>query len=111
MSLLTPISEDLVAEVTRRIVKHFNPRQIIAFGSYARGESTPASDLDLLVVMDTNKSFVQRTVEVDSIFGLRGWPMDIVVYTPAEFAAQQEIWGTLAATIKAEGKILYDQSR
>jgi hypothetical protein len=35
--------------------------------------------------------------------------MDIVVYTPAEFAARQEIWGTLAATIKAEGKVLYQE--
>jgi uncharacterized protein len=106
-----PITDELVASVTRKIVERFHPKRIIAFGSYARGDHTPYSDLDLLVVMETKKSFVDRTVEVDSIFGLRGWPMDIVVYTPAEFAARQQVWGTLAATIKAEGKVLYEESR
>jgi hypothetical protein len=37
--------------------------------------------------------------------------MDIFVYTPEEFAEKQNVWGTLAATIKAEGKVLYEQPR
>ncbi|HVH86984.1 MAG TPA: hypothetical protein VM912_09680 [Terriglobales bacterium] len=67
--------------------------------------------MDLLVVMNTDKSFVDRTVEVDAIFGLRDWSKDIIVYTPKEFSDQQQIWGTLAATIKSEDKVLYEQGQ
>ena len=64
-----------------------------------------------LVIMRTDKPFAERTIEVDSIFGLRDWAMDIVVYTPQEFAHQQKVWGTLAATVNAEGKVLYERPR
>ncbi len=43
---------ELLAEITRRICAVSNPQQIILFGSYARGEPGPDSDLDLLVVKD-----------------------------------------------------------
>jgi|SRR5581483_8197162 len=111
MPLLTPITDELVEQVTRRIVRRFHPEQIIAFGSYARGEQAPDSDLDLFIVMKTDKPFTERMIEVDSIFGLRDWAMDIVVYTPEEFSSQQQVWGTLAATVRAEGRVLYEQPR
>ena len=109
--LLTPITDELVERITTLIVQKFRPEKIIAFGSYARGMQNSGSDLDLLVVMNTDKPFTERTIELDSIFGLRDWAMDIVVYTPEEFAEKQNVWGTLAATIKAEGKVLYEQPR
>lgn len=109
MPLLTRITDELVQQIAKRIVQQFHPERIIAFGSYARGEHDLDSDLDLLVVMQTDKAFAERTVEVDSIFGLRDWAMDVVVYTPEEFNQQQHVWGTLAATVKAEGKVLYEQ--
>ncbi len=109
MPSLTPITEGLVEQITDRIVRRFHPERIVAFGSYARGDQNSDSDLDLLVLMNTDKPFAERTIEVDSIFGLRDWTMDIVVYTPEEFTLQQKVWGTLAATIQAEGKILYER--
>jgi predicted nucleotidyltransferase len=111
MPLLTRITDELVQQIAKRIVQQFNPERIIAFGSYARGEHDSDSDLDLLVIMRTDKPFAERTIEVDSIFGLRDWAMDIVVYTPQEFAHQQKVWGTLAATVNAEGKVLYERPR
>ncbi len=41
-----------IARMAGRIVKKFHPRQVILFGSHARGEAGPDSDVDLLVVMD-----------------------------------------------------------
>ncbi len=109
MPLLSRITDTLVEQVTDQIVRRFDPERIIAFGSYARGEQDSDSDLDLLIVMKTDKPFAERMIEVDSIFGLRDWAMDIVVYTPEEFTSQQKVWGTLAATIQAEGKIVYER--
>lgn len=51
-----PMSQDKVAElldeIVRRIVAVSDPEQIILFGSYARGDTGPDSDLDLLVIKD-----------------------------------------------------------
>ena len=42
-----------IDEVVRQIAENFHPQQIILFGSYARGNPRPESDVDLLVVMDS----------------------------------------------------------
>lgn len=109
METLRPITDELVREITDRIVEQFHPRRIIAFGSYARGEHGPDSDLDLIVEMETDKPFFERMAEVSSIFGLRNWPMDLIVYTPEEFAERQRVWGTLVSLIQDEAKVLYER--
>ncbi|HSN75706.1 MAG TPA: nucleotidyltransferase domain-containing protein [Anaerolineae bacterium] len=42
---------ELIADMTARIARDFDPLRIILFGSHARGDSTPDSDIDLLVVL------------------------------------------------------------
>ena len=103
------MTDELVQQIAKRIVQQFRPEPIMAFGGYARGEHDSDSELDLLVIMQTEKAFAEQTVEVDSIFGLRDGATDMVIYTPEEFNQQQHVWGTLAARLKAEGKILYEQ--
>ena len=44
------MSNELISTMTERIVRDFNPVQILLFGSYARGDAHPQSDVDLLVV-------------------------------------------------------------
>lgn len=58
-------------------------------GSYARQEASPWSDVDLLIVHETDLPFVERPRIFD---GLRdfGIPIDILVYTPNEFVAQEQ---------------------
>src|SRR5579859_817719 len=103
---MRPITDDLVQEVTARIVAHFHPKRIIAFGSYARGEQGPDSDLDLIVEMETDRPFFERSVDIQAIFGLRDWAMDLLVYTPSEYAEQKAIWGTLISLVDSEAKVL-----
>lgn len=50
-----PISNESIQRVTQQIVERFLPRKVILFGSYAYGQSTADSDVDLLVVIDTVK--------------------------------------------------------
>jgi len=78
------IDADLIKHVADTIVAHFDPERVILFGSQARGDAGPDSDLDIFVEMDTELRPLQRMVAVSSIFGLRSWPMDVVVYTPQE---------------------------
>lgn len=107
---MRPITDELVQEITNRIVDRFRPKRILAFGSYARGEQKADSDLDLIVEMETDRPFFQRSVDVQSIFGLRDWAMDLLVYTPEEYAQQKAIWGTLISLIDREAKVLYDDA-
>lgn len=103
------VSPDHLQEITRRIVEHFNPRRILVFGSYARGETGPNSDVDLFIEMESDQRPPQRAAEVAAIFGLRHWPMDVIVYTPEEVAQLQSVHGTLLSMIKREGRVLYER--
>ena len=99
----------LLEHVTKTIVERFRPRRIMVFGSHAHGEASPDSDLDLFIEMDTSLRPPDRTIEVSEAFGLRPWPMDIVVYTPEEVRRLRNVNGTLLSVIEKEGKVLYEQ--
>ncbi len=99
----------LLEHVTKTIVERFRPKRIMVFGSHARGEAGPDSDLDLFIEMDTARRLPERTIEVSEAFGLRPWPMDIVVYTPEEVRRLRHVSGTLLSVIEKEGKVLYEQ--
>ena len=99
----------LLEHITRTIVEKFNPRRIVLFGSHARGEAKPESDLDLFVEMETTARPPDRAVEISSVFGLRRWSMDLVVYTPEEVERLRGVNGTLLSVIEAEGKPLYER--
>ena len=103
------ITDELVREVTQKIVERFNPKRVIAFGSYARGEHDPESDLDLIVELESEKPFWERTIEVGRLFVPRDWALDLLVYTPEEFAEHQQVWGTLVSLISEEAKVLYER--
>jgi predicted nucleotidyltransferase len=99
----------LLEHITRTIVERFHPRRVVLFGSHARGEAQPDSDLDLFVEMETQARLPERSVEISSVFGLRPWSMDVVVYTPEEVQRLRMVHGTLLSVIEAEGKVLYER--
>lgn len=100
---------ELLAQITKTIVERFHPRRVILFGSRARGDAAPESDLDIFIEMESKASPPERAVEVSSVFGLRPWSMDLVVYTPEEVERLRGVHGTLLSLIEAEGKVLYDR--
>jgi predicted nucleotidyltransferase len=100
----------LLEQITQTIVDRFHPRRIVLFGSHARGEASADSDLDLFVEMESAASPPERAVQVSAVFGLRPWPLDLVVYTPEEVERLRGINGTLLSAIEAEGKVLYERS-
>jgi predicted nucleotidyltransferase len=100
----------LLEQITRTIVERFNPRRIILFGSHARGEATSESDLDLFIEMGTPMRPPECAVQVSSLFGLRPWSLDVVVYTPEEVQRLRKVNGTLLSLIETEGKVLYERS-
>lgn len=108
---VTHVTPEVIEAVKRRIVEAVNPRQIVMFGSLARGESTAGSDMDLLVVQDTSQSDreVRRSLErllLDRRFGL-----DLIVRTPAEVALNLADGNPFYTEhIFGDGVVLYDRT-
>jgi len=99
-----------IRKMVRRIVRQFHPERVILFGSHARGDAGPDSDVDLLVVMPVPGSKREKQMEIQAV--LRGVPVpvDVIVSTPEEFGWRQEIAGTIEYPAVREGKVLYAQS-
>jgi predicted nucleotidyltransferase len=100
---------ELLKEVTKTIVERFHPKRILLFGSHARGEAGPDSDLDLFIEMESNLRPPRRAAAVSAVFGLRRWPLDLIVYTPEEVRRLRGKSDTLLSMIEKEGKVLYEQ--
>ncbi len=96
-------------EIVRRIVETIHPHKIVLFGSRARGDARPDSDIDLLVIADSDEP---RWVRARPLYGaLRGIliPMDIVVYTPEEVHEWSEVSQAFVTTAVHEGRSLYEE--
>lgn len=96
-------------DIVRTIVERFAPLRIVLFGSRARGDARPESDLDLLVIMESELSPTARASAVHEVFWPRRWSLDVLVHTPAEIARMRETFGSLIHTIDAEGRSLYER--
>jgi predicted nucleotidyltransferase len=96
-----------IERMVKRIVKKFHPEQIILFGSQARGDAGPDSDVDLLVVMAVERSVVDKRLEIRKALHDIPIPMDVVVTTPEDFAWRRNVVGTIEWPATREGKVLY----
>jgi len=101
---------DLIQTMTDRIVQNFNPLRVILFGSHARGDARPESDIDLLVVLTQVAN--KRLAAVAIRRTLADLPVckDVVVTTPEEIARRGDLIGTILRPALREGKVLYERS-
>jgi predicted nucleotidyltransferase len=96
-----------IDRMVKRIVKRFAPEKIILFGSQARGDARPDSDVDLLVVMPVDGSVVDKRLEIRAALHDIPIPVDVVVTTPEEFAWRKDFVGTIEWPATREGRVLY----
>ncbi len=96
-----------IEEFGRRIGRHFGVERVILFGSYARGEVTDDSDVDLLVIGSFEGRSVDKSVEIR--LKLRpGFPVDLIVRTPEKLRQRLEMGDGFMQEILEEGKVLYE---
>jgi len=96
-----------VDELVRRVVEEVHPLRIILFGSAARGEVGPDSDIDLLVVMPEGvhrRRIAQLLYQ--NITGM-GVPFDILVATPEDLRKHKDNIGLIYRAILKEGREVY----
>ena len=100
--------EEDLSGIVRRIVEHYRPEKIILFGSRARGEADSKSDIDLAVIAETDKRFVQRLRESADVVPESG--VDVLIYTPREAAEMMERKNVFMKRIVSEGRVIYEKS-
>jgi uncharacterized protein len=96
-----------IERMVKRIVKKFHPEKIILFGSQARGDAGPDSDIDLLVIMPMEGCKHDKAVEILCALDDIVFPTDVIVTTPEDFAWRKGIVGTIEWPAAREGKVLY----
>jgi predicted nucleotidyltransferase len=115
---ITPIGADAPVSKTlplavKRIAQTLHPEKIILFGSYAYGNPTPDSDVDLLVIMPSEAEETERYLQISRLLRPRPFAVDILVKTPQEISTSLEKGDFFIDEIVSQGKILYkrpDQS-
>jgi predicted nucleotidyltransferase len=101
--------EERLEEIKNRIVAAFNPYQIILFGSHVYGRPDPDSDVDLLIVMESDERPAQRAARVSKLLQPRPFPLDILVRTPEEIEQRLKIGDYFIQEVMERGKILYER--
>jgi predicted nucleotidyltransferase len=93
-------------EIVRRIVEVAQPDRIILFGSAARGEMGPDSDVDLLVVKAVSHRGRLTEDIYMNLFGIRV-PVDVVVVTPEDIERQRDKIGSIIGPALRDGREVY----
>lgn len=96
--------------MVRRIVERFHPRRVVLFGSHARGQAGPDSDVDLLVIVDVQGSVRKLANEIDMALADRKLPLDLVVMTPEQYARRKDIEGTVAHEAAVAGRVMHGRA-
>lgn len=86
----------------------YGPERLFLFGSWARGEEDELSDLDLVVIKDTNIPFLQRLSEVARFLPDHIGAVDVLVYTPEEFETMKRAGNAFIEMVIEEGRLIYD---
>ena len=96
-----------IQRFAEKIARQFQPQRIILFGSYAYGQPTPDSDVDLLVVMRHEGRAREQAVRIRQSID-ETFPMDLIVRSP-ETVAQRLAWGgCFLREITERGEALYE---
>ncbi len=102
------VTDELLMEITKRIVENFHPEKVILFGSYAYGKPTIESDVDLLVIMKSDERPAKRSSNVISVCCPRHLGMDLIVITPEELEKRLAGFDPFLEEILNKGRVLYE---
>ena len=102
------IDNALLEKIIDRIVSKYSPEKVIVFGSVANGAADSDSDVDILVIMETELSYHRRSGPIRAT--MRGIPVaaDIFVLTPDEYETLKDDETSFASEISKTGIVAYE---
>jgi predicted nucleotidyltransferase len=105
-----PLTEGLLREIRKRIVDAFAPERVILFGSYAEGQATADSDLDLPVVTERPVSRKERLARTQDLFRELSLPVQVITISRQEFEETRDVIGGIAYPASKYGRVIYEKS-
>ena len=103
------LQPDQLADAAQRVATAASgPATIIVFGSYARGDATDDSDLDLVVVEAELPDKAGEYLRLKAAVGRIGVGVDLLLYSQTDFERRSQVPGTPPYWAKKEGKVLHD---
>jgi len=82
---------DIIIESLNRFFKNkANVEKVLLFGSYARNAQTKRSDIDIIIITETNKRFFDRYDDFNDIYNIINSQCDMLMYTPSEWESIRE---------------------
>lgn len=103
----TTVSLGDIQKIVQQIVEHCHPQKVILFGSYAHGTPTADSDVDLLVVMETEEPPLHAAARIAAVVD-HPCALDILVRSPADLEASLARHGVFATEVLTTGMVLYE---
>ena len=104
------VDDDTLREIVRRVVEVAQPEKILLFGSGARGELGPHSDLDLLVVKASPVHRGRLTEDIYMNLIGAGHAVDVIVVTLEDVERYRDSEALVIAPAVREGKIIYERA-
>ena len=101
--------DTLVVKLKDALLEAYDPEAVILFGSLARGDADEFSDVDFLVVMETERDVKALGEEISKHLDHLTTEKHIIVRTPHDFRRQQDIPGTIVFSAATEGRVLFDK--
>jgi predicted nucleotidyltransferase len=104
---IAEVTPEAIEQIVWGIVKQFHPQKVILFGSYAYGTPDEDSDVDLLVVMETDGNTLHVAATISASFD-HIFPIDILVWKPGKLEESFARRGNFATEVLTRGKVLYE---
>jgi uncharacterized protein len=107
---MTSNAQHIISQMVEKLVAEYQPEKIILFGSYATGNPTKDSDIDLLIVKKTRSRFLKRWCDAQKIVNsLRScYEVDTVVFSPSEIKKRISTGDPFISQVISEGAVLYE---
>ena len=106
------ISHETIRTMAARIAERFHPQKIVLFGSYARGDATENSDVDLLVIVEGLSPRGKRSAPIIQMLAEEyPLPVDVIVRPSSALEQWKDIPGTFAHRVSEEGIVLYEREQ
>jgi predicted nucleotidyltransferase len=105
---MVQVNAELIEDIVHRIVRTISPKKVILFGSRARGDARPESDIDILVIADSTEPRYRRSALLYGALSDILVPMDIMVYNPGEIEEWSDVRQAFVTTAIREGRVLYE---
>ena len=103
------IDQEQIAEITKHLVRQLGPEKIILFGSYAHGDAREDSDIDLLVVAETDLPLRDRFPTVRRLLADFPTAFDVFWKTPEEYRRWRTVVNHVVYFAEKYGKVVYER--